>query len=797
MALQKVTYIDNQTVITAKNMNDMQDAIIEAENKAEEAKTAAENAKVTTDATLTKEGHPADAKATGDAVAAAKATASENLTTHNTNTEAHADLRLELQELADRINAALDSDDETLDELSEIVAYIKSNKSLIEAITTSKVSVSDIVDNLVTNVANKPLSAAQGVVLKALIDAVTTAANNAASAASTAQTTAAEAKAIATGATVPDYWEEAVAEVIEQIKTLHNEGGRNCTTFAFFSDTHYRLGSQGVLIAEVLKRTNSRFSFFGGDAVSNDYIEDEATMILHAEKFDEVMSPIPSEKDCRTVGNHDGMWKTSAGAKHNYPWEKAYNLFYRRQAVSQNKHFGGDGSFYYVDDKAAKVRFVVLNSMWFAFRTGDDASSTKTTNGFGAEQFDWLINKALVFEEEGWSVVFISHAPLTNKRHSYLRDVRIMQGILTAYVNKNSYSGSYTDSANAGNSVPTITVDYSNAITANIVGWFSGHIHTDSIENVDETTDSSNPVTLPFNVVTITGDMGHDYYTDSPVGSLESDTGHAIDFVTVNTETKKVTLTRLGGGDNRVYSYDNAVMYSITNNLSNVYNNNGASSINEGSSYSAILTAKTGYELESVTVTMGGVDVTSSAYSGGTVNISEVTGNIVITATAKEAAANYTNLFNPDAATLNTRLNSSGATTSLNGFFVTDYMPIPDSWKGDGTDKVYIKNPGNTISGGYTATGMQKVQYYNSSKTSLGAAVLAPIDDTNQTKVTIEGEVGWFAGATKNGSVVSTLASATYIRLALAVGSSDTAANDTIDVSDIADVIITINEPIA
>ena len=66
-----------------------------------------------------------------------------------------------------------DSDDATLDQLSEIVAYIKSNKSLIDAITTSKVNVADIVNDLTTSVANKPLSAAQGVALKALIDAIT------------------------------------------------------------------------------------------------------------------------------------------------------------------------------------------------------------------------------------------------------------------------------------------------------------------------------------------------------------------------------------------------------------------------------------------------------------------------------------------------------------------------------------------------------------------------------------------------------------------------------------------------
>ena len=97
-------------------------------------------------------------------------TASSKLITHNVDTASHQDLRLELQRLADRLAAVLDSDDTTLDELSEIVAYIKSNKALIDAITTAKVSVADIIDNLTTNVVNKPLSAAQGVALKTLID---------------------------------------------------------------------------------------------------------------------------------------------------------------------------------------------------------------------------------------------------------------------------------------------------------------------------------------------------------------------------------------------------------------------------------------------------------------------------------------------------------------------------------------------------------------------------------------------------------------------------------------------------
>ena len=107
-----------------------------------------------------------------DVGADAAGTASGAVATHNTSGEAHADLRALIEGLTSRLNALADSDDTTLDQLSEIVAYIKSNKALIDAVTTGKVSTSDIVDNLTTNSAGKVLSAAQGVALKAMIDGI-------------------------------------------------------------------------------------------------------------------------------------------------------------------------------------------------------------------------------------------------------------------------------------------------------------------------------------------------------------------------------------------------------------------------------------------------------------------------------------------------------------------------------------------------------------------------------------------------------------------------------------------------
>lgn len=89
---------------------------------------------------------------------------------HNTSSLAHTDIRNLITDLTTRLNSLADSDDTTLDQLSEIVAYIKSNRTLIENVTTNKVNVSDIIDNLTSTATNKPLSANQGKILKDLID---------------------------------------------------------------------------------------------------------------------------------------------------------------------------------------------------------------------------------------------------------------------------------------------------------------------------------------------------------------------------------------------------------------------------------------------------------------------------------------------------------------------------------------------------------------------------------------------------------------------------------------------------
>lgn len=122
---------------------------------------------------------------------------------------------------------------------------------------------------------------------------------------------------------------------------------------------------------------------------------------------------------------------------------------------------------------------------------------------------------------------------------------------------------------------------------------------------------------------------------------------------------------------------DNSVYYSVTNNLTQCTNSNSATKVIGGQSYSATITANSGYELKTVVVTMDGTDITSSAAIGGDISIAEVTGDIVITAVSEEIKAAYINLADSTSAdwASDSRISSSGSVKNDEpGFVVTNYI---------------------------------------------------------------------------------------------------------------------------
>lgn len=132
--------------------------------------------------------------------------------------------------------------------------------------------------------------------------------------------------------------------------------------------------------------------------------------------------------------------------------------------------------------------------------------------------------------------------------------------------------------------------------------------------------------------------------------------------------------------------HDSTAYRNITNSLTHVTNSNASVSVEEGAAYTATLSADTGYTLNSVTITMGGIDITSTAYSDGNISIASVTGDIVITAVAIKIV-NYTNqvpistdadgnVYNGTGYKDGYRINSSGAEVELSGFTATGFIPF-------------------------------------------------------------------------------------------------------------------------
>lgn len=140
---------------------------------------------------------------------------------------------------------------------------------------------------------------------------------------------------------------------------------------------------------------------------------------------------------------------------------------------------------------------------------------------------------------------------------------------------------------------------------------------------------------------------------------------------------------------------DTNVYYSVTNNLTNCVSSNSTIQAVDGESYSAVITANTGYELKSMVVTMGGSPV---SVSGGNINIAAVTGDIIITAIAEEVVGPaYTNLADPTSPEWmeNHKISSSGVVEESNGVTLVNTIDV------DTEGVVRIKGMTGVITGLY------------------------------------------------------------------------------------------------
>ena len=439
---------------------------------------------------------------------------------------------------------------------------------------------------------------------------------------------------------IPDYIKAAALEVAKKVRAVQTD---ESITFIAMSDSHQldtssdivtgnkHAGMAAKALAYILP--NIDFACFLGDytAGSNTTTIEEGKQHfaeINAD-IDEAFSGIPQ---FRTVGNHDDLHYSQAqnGSKLTqaelYQYIGSYN---DGATVDPNNPQGG---YCYRDFADKKLRVICLN-------TSDNLNAGAITDA----QLKWFAQTALDFSGKtspsDWSFVVIGHHPADW--------VITPAAVLKAYVGGETYSAA------------SWSKNFSGANSATFLGNFHGHIHNFKAGKLHyRSNTSTTPITTSeFNAVRVgipnacflrnneygqnsgaeVDDIEYGDVTYNKTAGTAQDTAFCV--IVIDRSSKVIHAFCYGAGIDREISYGfTLASYSVTNTLSNVSSSNSTLSVTEGSSYNATLTPANGYDLDTVIVTMGGVDITQEAYSGGVISIAVVTGDVVITATAKKAA---------------------------------------------------------------------------------------------------------------------------------------------------------------
>lgn len=363
----------------------------------------------------------------------------------------------------------------------------------------------------------------------------------------------------------PEYWITEIENKADSIKE-RQESGTDAFQYVWFSDMHGVTGYPNQNGAGTSSQTNigkvSRylcdrfdipFAATSGDIMSQASHSNVQNVYNEYKNIRTVLSPIPADRLLAVRGNHDGSWGEAVNGVYylkHIGAGKLYNEIYRRQAQDGQRVFGGDGTYFYADSVPHKVRFIMLNS-----NTDGDGSNDASGNAvynsqkvsvYGTEQLAWLGDVALHMPA-GWTAVIMAHQPLNTSE-----DGSLVAGILNAYNAKQSYSNTIQIAndywgKNISDSIyKTVSVDcdFTNA-KGEVAAFFHGHIHKDTVDTQ----------TYAFPCISITT-AGGDVRDSSPAERTPGTaTETAIDVVTLDKAARRIYMTRVGVGSDRVCSY--------------------------------------------------------------------------------------------------------------------------------------------------------------------------------------------------------------------------------------------------
>ena len=357
---------------------------------------------------------------------------------------------------------------------------------------------------------------------------------------------------------VSDLWYQEIRTTVDAVRQIYSSDASDIIRFLFSTDIHLNPDSNGSytenlgkVCAEVMRACDIPFFVSGGDncTQSSDFMP--SVFQSNMEAVLNQLLPISQKNILLTVGNHDGAtgWAYDQnGDKVHYRFqlnneERSEVFFCWQRDTNVNKRFDSDGTYYYMDDPLTKTRYIVLNSFWSQWQGNSESYVYNVQHNFflspsfGSRQLHWFAEEALDMPAD-YGAIIITHSA------SAAKDFEIFKGIVDAFSSQTTYKGKYKG-VEDWQSV-NIAVNYKNA-NGEIIAVFQGHNHTDADLDCFESG--------PCICMTTTGAYAdvRDENAEDRIKGTSSE--FAIDVVTIDKTARKIYLTRLGVGEDRIFEY--------------------------------------------------------------------------------------------------------------------------------------------------------------------------------------------------------------------------------------------------
>lgn len=344
-------------------------------------------------------------------------------------------------------------------------------------------------------------------------------------------------------------YEFPVADIIAN-RDLQND---KTLMFLWASDTHHQIhgtatyGVKTKKIAEmsqVAKQAGVDFVCVTGDVVNGYYpIAEQKSCLVN---FVKTLRKYYDRPAFIVEGNHDdNSWYASAsggssGTEYTGLAQTLQTEAFTNYAMTNqfdSVQFDEDnplGGYYYYDFRKSKIRCICLNCEDIPYIENADKSLKyygQWTMAYSEKQLKWLAEKALVFAESGWGVLFFQHndKQMSGNTQNVI-NLSLLTQIVDGYRNKTSGTAVSTQADFEANVPYNFGTNKSNEVCA----WFAGHTHKDEHELIDGVPHVS--IINTFN-----------------------QTGGGYDLVTVDRKNRKIVTKRYNGG--ALTAYDREISY--------------------------------------------------------------------------------------------------------------------------------------------------------------------------------------------------------------------------------------------